>query len=183
MDRLTDNDLFQELKNNNEVAFEQLFHKYYASLCLFTSQFLHDREKAEEIVQEVFVKIWSKREKLEINTSVRNYLLFSVRNRCLNLLQHEKVEKRYSRQAQVGSPYEQDLTPYFMEVGLRQKIEESIGLLPEKRREIFRLSREKGLRYHEIADRLSISVKTVETQMGLALKQLREMLKDYNDYL
>ena len=70
-----------------------------------------------------------------------------------------------------------------MEFGLAKKIELSINSLPERRKEIFKLSREDGLKYREIADQLGISVKTVEVQMGLALKQLREMLKDYQDYL
>lgn len=183
MDKPSDNELFLEIKNNSEIAFEQLFNRYYAPLCLFTSHFLHNRAKAGEIVQEVFVKVWAKRETLEIASSVRNYLFFAVRNQCINLLEHEKVEKRHSRQTQLDSLTDRDLEPYFMEVDLRRKIEQSIELLPEKRREIFRLSREEGLKYQEIANRLKISVKTVEAQMGIALKQLREMLKDYRDYL
>ena len=71
---------------------------------------------------------------------------------------------------------------YFLEVGLSDKIAEAIESLPEKRRQIFKLSREQGLKYQEIADQLGLSVKTVETHMGLALKQLREQLRDYKDY-
>lgn len=183
MEAKSDNELFLELKNDNEFAFEQLFNKYYASLCLFTFRFLHNREMAEEIVQEVFVRIWTKRSTLEINTSVKQYLLSSVRNRSLNLIQHEKVEKHYARHVELGALAEQDPDFCFQEIGLRKKIEKSIELLPEKRREIFRLSREEGLKYHEIADRLHLSVKTVEAHMGLALKQLRESLKDYNEFL
>lgn len=181
METKSDNELFLELKSDNELAFEQLFYKYYASLCLFTFQFSHDREIAEEIVQEIFVKIWAKRKTLQIKTSVKHYLLSSVRNQSFNRIQHEKVEKHYARQVRLEMPDESDSDLCFQEVGLSLKIEKSIELLPEKRREIFRLSREEGLKYHEIAERLHLSVKTVETQMGLALKQLRESLKDYND--
>ena len=169
---MTDSELFRELKNGSEDGFEQLFRKYYASLCLFTFQFLQDREKAEEIVQEVFAGIWAKRKNLDIGSSIKNYLFHAVKNRCLNLIQHEKVEKRYSERLRLEFLSAQDPDPYFLEVGLQRKIEE-----------IFILSRGEGLKYQEIADRLDISVKTVETQMGLALKQLREMLKDYSDYL
>jgi len=183
METPSDNELFLELKKDNEIAFEQLFNKYYASLCLFTFQFLHDREMAEEIVQEVFVKIWAKRKALQIRTSVKHYLFSSVRNQSLNRIQHEKVEKDYARQVQLEAPGEQSLDQCFQEVGLSRKIEQSIERLPEKRREIFRLSREEGLKYQEIADRLHLSVKTVEAHMGLALKQLRESLKDYHEYL
>lgn len=183
MEGLTDRDLFQALKNDNEAAFEQLFHQYYAPLCLFSSRILHDHQKAEEIVQEVFLKIWSARKTLRIGSSVKNYLFHAVRNQSLNVIEHEKVERRYHEQIQRESFSAHDPDAFFLEVGLRRKIEESICALPEKRRGIFRLSREERLTYHEIANRLGISVKTVETQMGLALKQLREMLKDYSDYL
>jgi RNA polymerase sigma-70 factor (ECF subfamily) len=183
MESKKDNELFLELKSGSGSAFESLFHKYYASLCLFSFHFLHDREAAEEAVQEVFMKIWLKRKQLNIGASVKNYLFYSVRNQCLNRMQHERVEKRYALQVQAEVPDEQDPDRYFMEVGLFKKIEEGIAMLPEKRREIFRLSREEGLKYQEIAFRLNISLKTVEAQMGLALKQLRKELKDYSDLL
>jgi len=183
METNTDKELFLKLRNGNEPAFEELFNKYYASLCLFALQFLHDHAMAEEIVQGIFVKIWSKRKQLEIGSSVKNYLFFSVRNQCFNLLEHEKVEKRHVRQ-NLSAPTDQpDPDSCFLEIGLMQRIEQSISLLPEKRREIFMLSRQHGLKYHEIAVRLNISIKTVEAQMGLALKQLREMLKDYRDLM
>lgn len=174
-----DNELFLKLKDGHESAFEALFYKYYASLCLFAFHILADKKEAEEVVQDVFVRIWSKRQYVSIGASVKNYLFYAVRNQCLNRRQHEKVEKRYLREVQAEAAAEQDSGQYYMEVGLFKKIEDAIAALPEKRREIFRMSREEGLKYHEIAARMNISVKTVETQMGLALKQLRENLKDY----
>lgn len=181
MDTPSDKDLFLALKNNSEAAFEQLFHRYYAPLCLFTAHILHNREKAEEVVQEIFLRVWIRRQTLEIASSFRSYLFFAVRNQCINLLEHEKVEKRHAAQAHLDTLTDSSLEPWFMEVDLRRKIEQSIELLPEKRQQIFRLSREEGLTYQQIAERLNISVKTVEAQMGLALKQLRAMLRDYTD--
>ncbi len=181
MENRSDIESFLELKNDNEAAFERLFHKYYAPLCLFASHYLHDDQLAEEIVQDVFVKIWANRKQIDIGTSVKNYLFHFVRNRCLNQLAHQKVKKQHDHKIRSETGTEDSPETYFLEVGLQAKIEESIASLPEKRREIFLLSREKGLSYQQIAEHLNISVKTVETQMGLALKQLRQMLKDYKD--
>lgn len=105
-----------------------------------------------------------------------------VKNQLINLANHRKVEQRY---AEMILSENIDVSPsqYFMEVDLHLKIEASINALPARRREIFRLSRERGLSYREIAGQLHISVKTVETQMGLALRQLRSDLKEYRHLL
>ena len=181
MDKLSDKELFLNLQSDDEHAFEKLFHKYYAPLCLYVCHFLGNKEKAEEIVQELFVKIWIKRHALNIETSVENYLFRSVKNQCLNEVQHQKAKQKYVRATTEGLMNGTDSSSCFMEVNLREKIKKSIEALPEKRREIFCMSREEGMKYREIADALGISVKTVEVHMGLALKQLREMLQDYRD--
>ncbi len=151
-------------------------------MCSFARQFLFDSEMAEETVQEIFVKIWEKREQLNIETSVKHYLFRSVRNHCLNLLQHEKIKKQYASKILEANHAEIDPEQYFIEVDLLKRIERSIDSLPPKRKEIFRLSREQGMKYKEIADTLNISIKTVEAQMGLALKHLRDELKDFNNH-
>ena len=178
-----DNELFLKLKDGDEQAFKVLFQKYYSSLCLFARQFFSDREMAEETVQDMFVKIWEKRELLNIESSVKHYLFRSVRNHCLNQIQHEKIKQQYASKVIESAHQEIDQDQYYLEVDLLQRIEKSIDSLPPKRQEIFRLSREQGLKYKEIADTLNISVKTVEAQMGLALKYLRDELKDYNKHL
>jgi RNA polymerase sigma-70 factor (ECF subfamily) len=183
MDQPEDFDLYLKLKNSDQVAFQVLFKKYYAGLCHFAHQFLKDRELAEETVQDMFVKFWDKRAGLNIESSVRHYFFRWVRNHCLNQLQHEKIKKRYADKVMEASGLEPDPGQYFIEVGLLQKIEKSIQSLPPKRQEIFRLSREHGLKYKEIAEELHISVKTVEAQMGLALKHLRDDLKEFSDHL
>ncbi len=178
-----DNELFLKLKNGDEQAFKFLFNKYYSSMCLFARQFLNDSQLAEESVQDMFVKIWEKRELLNIESSVKHYFFRSVRNHCLNQIQHEKIKHQYASTVLQTTHQEIDQDQYYMEVDLLQRIEKSIDSLPPKRQEIFRLSREQGLKYKEIADTLNISVKTVEAQMGLALKYLRDELKDYNKHL
>jgi len=180
MNQHDDQTLYLQLKEGNELAFKRLFEKYYASLCHYANQFLKDSEQAEETVQELFVRVWEKRLQLTIDSSVSNYLFRSVHNLCLNQLQHQKIRQKYAHQMMEDSRQEVDWQPFYLEVELMERIEKSISSLPEKRQEIFRLSREQGLKYKEIAEKLNISVKTVEAQMGMALKHLRDELKDIN---
>ena len=181
MNSQTDRLLFSTNEKDHEEAFRNLFKDYYASLCYYALQFVKEDHAAEEIVQDILLKIWEKRKTITIESSVKHYLFRSVRNACLNLIQHNKVKNQYATQAQQN--FKQDINPdkHYLEIGLAEKIEESIESLPEKRKEIFRLCKEDGLKYKEIADKLKISVKTVEAQMGLALKTLREKLKDYHN--
>jgi RNA polymerase sigma-70 factor (ECF subfamily) len=174
--------LFERVKNGGIEAFEILFHRYYRHLCVFSSHILHDDDSAEEIVQDFFVRLWEKRNQILIETSVKNYFFRSVKNLCLNHIQHDKTKIRYSQHIRTEGEKQTSDEDLFFEMDLSEKIEESINSLPEKRQEIFRLSREEGLKYREIADRLNISVKTVEAQMGLAIKTLREKLKKYNTF-
>lgn len=183
MDQAEDKELYLKLKNGSEQAFQVLFKKYYSALCHFARQFLNDSESAEETVQDMFVKIWEKRDHLNIETSVKHYFFRSVRNHCLNQIQHEKIKKQYADMVMESSAHEPSPEQYYIEVDLMKRIEKSIDSLPPKRQEIFRLSREQGMKYKEIADTLQISVKTVEAQMGLALKHLRDELKEFSSHL
>ena len=183
MDETDDKELYLKIKIGDERAFQMIFRKYYSAMCAFAYQFLKDHELAEETVQDMFVKIWEKRETLNIDTSVRHYFFRSVRNHCLNQIQHEKIKKKYAGMVLESAHQEINPENFYIEVDLIQRIERSIDSLPPKRQEIFRLSREQGLKYKEIAENLKISVKTVEAQMGLALKHLREDLKDFSNHL
>jgi RNA polymerase sigma-70 factor (ECF subfamily) len=182
MNRKEEKQLFAELSKDNEKAFEKLFHHYYAHLCVFASRILLDDESAEEIVQEFFVKVWEKRHQLSINSSVKNYFYRSVKNLCLNLIQHSKIKLRHAQTVVSEAKDNQLKDDAFFEIDLAQKIEESILLLPEKRRRIFKMSREEGLKYREIAEKLNISIKTVETQMSLAISTLKNKLKKYSSH-
>lgn len=183
MDLTDDKELYLKLKEGDERAFKVLFQKYYAPMCHFARQFLKDSEMAEETVQDLFVRIWEKRDSLNIETSFKHYFFRSVRNQCLNQLQHQKIRNQYASAILESSYQEIDQEQYYLEVDLIERIEKSINALPTKRQEIFRLSRERGLKYKEIAEELNISVKTVEAQMGLALKYLRDELKDFSNHL
>ena len=183
MDHTDDKELYRKLREGDEQAFKALFQKYYSPMCHFARQFLHDSQMAEETVQELFVHLWEKRQSLTIETSVKHYFFRSIRNQCLNQIQHQKVRQQYASHVMEWSQQEADPEQYYIEVDLIKRIEKSIESLPPKRQEIFRLSREQGLKYKEIADQLNISIKTVEAQMGLALKHLRDELKEFSNHL
>ncbi|MFV0591539.1 MAG: RNA polymerase sigma-70 factor [Draconibacterium sp.] len=174
--------LVDKIRSGNELAFEKLFRQNYRPMCLFATGILRDDEMAEEVVQDFFVKLWDRREGFTIETSVKNYLFRAVKNLCINVIKHEQIKLKHAQQA-IAEAEENDYKDHFLEIDLELAIEKSINELPEKRREIFRLSREEGLKYREIADRLNISVKTVETQISLAIKTLRKKLKQYNTFL
>ncbi len=179
MNTLNEPRLLRNLQKNDEKAFEEIFRFYYRPLCVFASRILTDDDEAEEIIQDFFVKFWEKRNQIQIESSLKSYLFRSAKNLCLNRLKHEQIRLQHAKKVGADSE-ERDFEDQFIEVDLQKDIEKSIAELPEKRREIFRLSREEGLKYREIADRLNISVKTVEAQMGLAIKTLRDKLKKYN---
>ena len=178
MDLTEDKELYLKLKEGDERAFQTLFRKYYSAMCHFASQFLNDSELAEEIVQDMFVKIWEKRAVLNIETSVKHYFFRSVRNHCLNQIQHEKIKKQYANKVLETAQHEINTEQYYLEVDLIRRIEKSIDSLPPKRKEIFRLSREQGLKYKEIAEILGISVNTIDNHIATAIKKLSIVLKD-----
>ncbi len=176
-----DNDLFLLLKNGDEKAFELLFKKHYASLCRYAFSYLKDKTDSEEVVQEVFIRIWDNREKIDIHTAVNFYLLRSVKNQAFNLI---KKKSRHFFEPVENIPEQgvHDTEEYMDEAKLyefEKKYEEALATLPERCREIFMKSRIEKLKYREIADQFNISVKTVETQMSIALKRLRDLLSPY----
>lgn len=179
----------------NDVAFEQLFKAHYKALHAYANMLLKDIDAAEEVVQSMFLKLWEKRDLLEVQTSVKAYLYKCIYNDSLNLLKHEQVKTKY-----------QDFTVHTMNTHheaasnrvelseLQKELRLAMEALPEQCRIIFQMSRFEELKYKEIAERLGISVKTVENQMGKALKILRLKLVDFlvlillglvnhNDYL
>lgn len=137
-------------------------------------------DQSEEVVQEVFLNYWDKRTTLAVTGSLKAYLYRSVRNACLNQLKHQKVRNSYVLiQTGILKEEESRVSDNVVQMELQQKIDTSIEELPSERKKIFKLSREEGLKYKEIADQLGLSVKTVEAQMGKALKYLRENLAEY----
>ena len=170
------------MKQLNEVgdhAFEQLFKTHFRGLHAYAFTLLRDSHLAEEIVQIVFVKLYERSGRIWIETSLEAYLYRSVYYETLNHRKHEKVRSRHRSLAS------RDTEPVTLEEPstyreLEARLQKALDELPEQCRTIFQLSRFEGLKYREIADRLGLAVKTVENQMGKALRVLREKLNSLN---
>ena len=166
--------LRKEIANGSEPAFEKLFRLYYSSLTGYAFNILKDRDLAEGTAQEVFVKFWEKRSEISIEQSLKAYLFRAVFNKCMNLKKHDEVKKNYQTEKLATTDQYSDSSLTQWE--LQEKIELAIQQLPEQCQKIFRLCKIDGMKYKEIADELGISIKTVENQMGKALKILRKSL-------
>ncbi|MDO6432319.1 RNA polymerase sigma-70 factor [Flavitalea sp. BT771] len=176
----TDAAIIQLLKDRDETGFERVFKHYFKSLYRYALTILQDHDQAEDIVQNVFYKLWDKIGSLHFSDSLAAYLYRAVHNESLNHLKHKKVRRTYqtyitqSTKDQAESAHRKVT---FSE--LERRLQTAINELPEQCRTIFQMSRFEELRYLDIAAQLGISVKTVENQMGKALKQLRIKLVDY----
>lgn len=167
---------FAPIAAGDRSAFEALFRLHYRSLCGFAQSYVKDAEQSEDLVQDLFFRLWLDREKLTINTSIKAYLYTSVRNRCLNAVKAQSRIRVYDEQVDDRmQEQEHDEDEHTERIA---RVQAAIEMLPEERRKVFKLSRYEGLKYREIAERLGISVKTVENQMGKALSTLREELAD-----
>ena len=162
--------------------FEYVFKSHFKGLNAYAYTFLRDVSLAEEAVQEVFYKLWEKKEQIGIHSSLKAYLYRSVHNECLNFLKHQKVKsdhQRYTMHQEKEYSENSDPAVRLAGIELEQKIQHALNELPEQCRTIFQLSRFESLKYQEIAGQLGISVKTVENQMLKALKRLRISLAEY----
>ncbi|MBN2611834.1 MAG: RNA polymerase sigma-70 factor [Bacteroidales bacterium] len=169
--------LFNLVKQGNKPAFDSLFHKYYVRLCRFVLSYTKSKDMAEETVQEVFVKIWCQRASLEIETSVVSYLFTAVKNHAFNELKKISIRKKYESEYTEKEVRELEKSPVIKQDDFKNALINAMTELPEKCREIFQLCKNDGLTYDEIAVYLNISPKTVDNQMGIAFKKLRELLK------
>ncbi len=178
--QLSEQEIVGAIRQGNERIFEETFRKYYQSLCNYANSILKEMDEAEEVVQNLFLSIWEKRNDLEISISLKSYLYRAVHNHCLNRIKHLKIREEYQQYATnfYDASYE-SVSQTVMKNELEQKIEEAIKKLPEQCRLIFRMSRFEELKYHEIAEQLALSPKTVENQIGKALKILRVELAEY----
>lgn len=178
--KIKDQHILNRIKKGDIKSFEVLFHRYYPGMCLYAQSLLKKENVAEEVVQDVFYSIWKNRKNFRLTSGWQSYLYRSVYNNSMNYLRKTKNEYRLDFDVSVreegtsGDPFEE---MNYNE--LNETIRETMEKLPERTRHIFRLSRFEGLTYKEIAKKLSISVKTVESNMGKALKAFRLSLEEY----
>lgn len=172
-------DILTQLRNGDKRALQVLFEQYYKGVCQVISRFIRDSALVEDLAQEVFIRFWEKREQIVINTSVQAYLRRMAVNEALGWLRrHQKfTEEEFSPDMAYGG-HDDSAEEQFVQAELHQSVTSAINTLPPKCRTVFQLSRFEELTYQEIADQMGISIKTVENQMGKALKLLRERLSD-----
>ena len=173
--------------SDQHTAFSLLFNKYYARLCVYAENFIGDRQAAEDMVQDVFVNVWMKRANLTLDETISPYLYRSVHNVSIQLLRQQKVREDYNTRLSAKLT-EADLIPLEwmttnsdpVEVNEIQKLyQQALDQLPAQTREIFLCSREKEMKYAEIAELTGLSVKSVEYHISKALDVFRRVLKDY----
>lgn len=176
-----DNTFLIRLKEEDEEKFmEHIFRSFYAPLCKTVYNITHDTEATEDIVQDVFMKIWRRKDQLDLRQSIKSYLFRSSVNTALNYLEKNRRNTSMGEHDADNLGYSSNNTEdelRYQEVS--QRIDHAVQALPPKCRTVFALSRYEELSYAEIADQLSISVKAVEKHMGKALKLMREHLQSF----
>ena len=174
-ERAAESTLLARLRAGDRAAFEQIFREHFEGLAGFVYRLTRSRAIAEELVQDLFLEIWVRRERLVITETLRTYLFRAARNRAFNQLRRNKLERLW-RLRQPPLAESETVEHEHANDELAAAIRAAVASLPDRCREIFLLSREQNMTYAEIAQVLGLSIKTVETQMGRALKALRTRL-------
>lgn len=174
--------------NPNSVVFSDIYISYYSKLVRFAKEYVVIDEDAENIIQDVFMKLWERQDSLHLIDNINAYLFRLVRNKCLDYLRHKLSVEKCNKSVQDSFETELNLKiqsldrfdeDFVSEENMEKIVNDAINSLPRKCREIFLSSRIEGLKYREISERFNISVNTVENQMSIALKKLRVKLKDH----
>ncbi len=171
-------DLQTRISDGDERAFEQVFRAFYKKLLLFSQNFVKTPEHAEEVVEDVFVKLWVRRQEINQIKNLKVYLYSATKNQALNALYKEKM--LFSDSADL-SDHDSPVCPnnphdMLVNSELNEVMNRAVDALPERCKLIFKLVREDGLKYKEIAEILGISVNTIDAQMAIAVKRICESL-------
>ncbi len=170
-------DILASLKADDKLVFQQVFHQHYPMVCQTVFRFVRDQDAAKDIAQTVFIKFWEKRNQLNITSSLPAYLRRMAVNEAISAIR--KKERTTINQQSIPLPTIISTEEQYVGKELGEHVQLAIDQLPPRCREVFMLSRYEELSYKEIAARLDISIKTVENQMGKALRVLRDLLKAY----
>jgi RNA polymerase sigma-70 factor (ECF subfamily) len=176
---IRDTDIIGRIRQGDVQQFESLFRSSYVSLVRYAKTLLKDQDTAEEIVQDLFFRIWKDREKIKIESSLNGYLFRSVHNRCLHFIEHNRIVEKHAEEMSFRQPESPESPSDILNYKeLQARIANILEKLPERCGQIFCMNRFEGLKYNEIAEKLSVSVKTVEANMGRALKEFRKELTE-----
>jgi len=175
----TDKEILNLLSSNGDKAIQLLFDKYYTYLCRTLIRIIPDENTTEDLVQDVFLEFWRKRDIININTSLKAYLRRAARNKALNFIRDRKIRWEDEDKHPESESTMVSATQKLEAEELQKLINKSIDELPERCRLVFTLSRYEEMTYKEIANELNISIKTVENQISKALKLLRVALGQY----
>ena len=172
--------LIKKLKDGDPDSFSEIFTAYYKDLVSYAYSFIHELPDAEDIVQDTFVKLWKDHTKLNVTVSLKSILLKSIQNKCIDWHRHRKIKTIHSTYIINSEPiYEYVTDKYMLRSEMEGLIEKALEQLPEKVKETYKLSRYEELKYNEIAEKLNVSVRTVEVRISKALELLRKSLIDF----
>lgn len=170
--------LLESLANDSQQAFILIFRKYYIDMIVFAGTYIPEKNVCEDIVQDVFLKMWENRHKLGLHTSLKSYLIKSVHNHCIDELRHCKIEQRYAANIDEDL-WERSNEDYLLYSELNRHLGIALSLLPEEERSALIMSRRDGLKYAEIAAHFNVSVRTIENRVSKAISRLRKMLRNF----
>jgi RNA polymerase sigma-70 factor (ECF subfamily) len=184
MELIDEKFIIGRLKSGDKTAFSFVFTSYYPDLVSFANTFLHDTEESKEIVQNVFVDLWSSHEQVLISKSLKSYLLKAVQNDCLDYIRHQVIKNKYSEFVFNNEElFENNTESYIIYSELEEQISNALKQMPADLSQAFIMSRTQNLKYHEIADKLNISIRTVEVRVGKAIQFLRGFLQEYLKFI
>jgi len=166
-------------KEKEILEFQKIFEEYYQGLVVFAKKYVSDLDTAREIVQDFFVKFYEKRYFLNINTSLKSYLYLSIKNSCLNYIKSSNIRQKHYENILILEKDDSNWSDKMEETELEEKIYKAVKELPTQCSRIFKMNRFEGYSNKEIAGKLDISIRTVETQISKALKILRGKFKNY----
>jgi RNA polymerase sigma-70 factor (ECF subfamily) len=176
---IRDGEIIRRIRQGDVRQFELLFRSSYVSLVRYAMTLIKDHNTAEEIVQDLFFRLWRDKKNIKIESSLNGYLFRSIHNRCLHYFEHKKVVMRHAEDIAYRKPESPENPSDILHYKeLQSRIARILERLPERCGRIFYMNRFEGLKYYEIAEKLSISIKTVEANMGKALKEFRKELTE-----
>jgi RNA polymerase sigma-70 factor, ECF subfamily len=160
-------------------TFDNLFHQYHRELLNLSFNIVRDTDSAKDVVQEVFAQLWKNKETIQFGDQIKHYLFKATSHTSLNFLRQQKNTYKLDDYKELSKLIAPSGTESVTFVELELRVRQAIDRLPPQCKTIFVLSRHEGLKYQEIADTLGLSIKTVESQMGIALEKLRQDLKPF----